>query len=34
MLMIYEIIAFQLLAEVSVKYDKNTCDRLSSVKKH
>ena len=33
MFMIWKITAFELVSEVSVKYDKNTWDRPSSVKK-
>ena len=33
MLMILEIIVFELVGEVSINYDKNTCDRPPSVKK-
>ena len=33
MLTILEIIAFELVGEVSINYDKNTCDRPPSVKK-
>ena len=34
MLMVFKIIAFDLVPKVCVRYEKNTCDRPSNVKKY